>query len=153
QQWDLAEFLETMELDEHKNRYVAGNHWGMFVLVEEDFSELDRFINQAKKVGVDINAVGSLDGTSIYDVDLDSVEVKLWRKPEADITDYFNSGFNEEITTYLTKNLLAFAVENKEILAAKEKEKLGKYNFSMLVHLDSVITLDINPSGMILVSE
>ncbi|RIB06816.1 hypothetical protein C2G38_2216129 [Gigaspora rosea] len=95
QQWDLAEFLETMELDEHKNRYVAGNHWGMFVLVEEDFSELDRFINQAKKVGVDINAVGSLDGTSIYDVDLDSVEVKLWRKPEADITDYFNSGFNE----------------------------------------------------------
>ncbi|CAG8757586.1 13505_t:CDS:10 [Dentiscutata erythropus] len=45
--------------------------------------------------GVDINAVGSLDGTSIYDVDLDSVEDKPWRKPGADITDYFNYGFNE----------------------------------------------------------
>ncbi|CAG8665175.1 5324_t:CDS:2, partial [Scutellospora calospora] len=45
--------------------------------------------------GVDINVVGSLDGTSIYDVDLDSVEDKPWRKPGADITDYFNYGFNE----------------------------------------------------------
>ncbi|CAG8830375.1 40404_t:CDS:2, partial [Gigaspora margarita] len=30
---------------------VSGNHWGMFVLVEEDFSELSCLINQAKKVG------------------------------------------------------------------------------------------------------
>ncbi|RIB30867.1 Fip1 motif-domain-containing protein [Gigaspora rosea] len=57
-----------MELDKHKNRYISG---------------------------VNINAVGSLDGTSIYDVDLDSVEDKPWRKPGADITDYFNYGFNE----------------------------------------------------------
>ncbi|RIB02344.1 hypothetical protein C2G38_2228079 [Gigaspora rosea] len=67
----------------------------MFVLVEEAFSELDRFINQTKKVskkeqakknivsasnrtlGVDINTVGSLDRT------------------RADITDYFNYSFNE----------------------------------------------------------
>ncbi|CAG8815338.1 11565_t:CDS:2, partial [Gigaspora rosea] len=48
-----------------------------------------------------------------------------------------------EITTYLTKDLLAFVVENKEILAAKEKEKLCVL----------IIMLDIDPSGMILVSE
>ncbi|RIB27352.1 Fip1 motif-domain-containing protein, partial [Gigaspora rosea] len=30
-----------------------------------------------------------------YDVDLDSVEDKPWRKPGADITDYFNYGFNK----------------------------------------------------------
>ncbi|CAG8840124.1 7500_t:CDS:2, partial [Gigaspora margarita] len=55
---------------------------------------------------VDINVVGSLDGTSIYDVDLNSVEDKPWRKPDnnfqsflctyrADVTDYFNYSFNE----------------------------------------------------------
>ncbi|CAG8827829.1 2731_t:CDS:2 [Gigaspora margarita] len=47
--------------------------------------------------GVDINVVGLLDGTSIYDVDLNSVEDKPWRKPGADVTDYFNYGFNEYI--------------------------------------------------------
>ncbi|RIB26084.1 Fip1 motif-domain-containing protein [Gigaspora rosea] len=68
-----------MKLNEHKNRtgkkniVSASNH----------------------TPGVDINAAGSLDGTSIYDVDLDSVEDKTWRKPGADITDYFNYGFNE----------------------------------------------------------
>ncbi|CAG8833546.1 38168_t:CDS:1, partial [Gigaspora margarita] len=45
QKWDLAEFLKTIELDEHKNTIflvqVSGNHWAMFVLVEEDFSKLD----------------------------------------------------------------------------------------------------------------
>ncbi|KAF0498175.1 Fip1-domain-containing protein [Gigaspora margarita] len=45
--------------------------------------------------GVDINVVGSLNGTSIYDVDLNSVEDKPWKKPGADVTDYFNYGFNE----------------------------------------------------------
>ncbi|CAG8755527.1 17315_t:CDS:2 [Gigaspora rosea] len=49
QEWDLAEFLKTMELDKHKNTIfpirVSSNHWGMFV----HFSELDCFINQAKK--------------------------------------------------------------------------------------------------------
>ncbi|CAG8639730.1 5093_t:CDS:2, partial [Paraglomus occultum] len=45
--------------------------------------------------GIDLNAVGTIDGTSVYDVDLDSFEDKPWRKPGADITDYFNYGFNE----------------------------------------------------------
>ncbi|RIB27065.1 Fip1 motif-domain-containing protein [Gigaspora rosea] len=45
--------------------------------------------------GVDINAVGPLDGTSIYNVDLNSVEDKPWKKPGTDVTDYFNYGFNE----------------------------------------------------------
>ena len=45
-------------------------------------------------------ALGMLNGQSIYDVDLDSeyggpAADKPWRKPGADITDYFNFGFNE----------------------------------------------------------
>ncbi|GBC05535.1 hypothetical protein RclHR1_06280008 [Rhizophagus clarus] len=51
--------------------------------------------SSSRTPGVDINAIGTIDGTSIYDVDLDSFEDKPWRKPGADITDYFNYGFNE----------------------------------------------------------
>jgi pre-mRNA 3'-end-processing factor FIP1 len=40
--------------------------------------------------------VGQLDGKDIFDVDLESIEDKPWRKPGADITDYFNFGFNEQ---------------------------------------------------------
>ncbi len=49
------------------------------------------------KPGLDIDAVGTINGISIYDVNLDSLEEKPWRKPGADITDYFNYGFNEEM--------------------------------------------------------
>lgn len=63
------------------------------------------------KAGLDIDVVGQMDGTDIYDVDVDGIEDKPWRKPGgmhsvfinsppftvvlADITDYFNFGFNE----------------------------------------------------------
>ncbi|KAG2175474.1 hypothetical protein INT43_001121 [Umbelopsis isabellina] len=45
--------------------------------------------------GINLEAVGELDGKPITDVELDSFEDKPWRKPGADITDYFNYGFNE----------------------------------------------------------
>ncbi|KAI8097575.1 Fip1 motif-domain-containing protein [Halteromyces radiatus] len=45
--------------------------------------------------GIDLEAVGEYHGQPITDVDLDIFEDKPWRKPGADITDYFNYGFNE----------------------------------------------------------
>lgn len=45
--------------------------------------------------GINLEAVGEYNGQPITDVDLDNVEDKPWRKPGADITDYFNYGFNE----------------------------------------------------------
>jgi hypothetical protein len=33
--------------------------------------------------------------TAIYDLDLATMEDRPWRKPGADLTDYFNYGFNE----------------------------------------------------------
>jgi len=45
--------------------------------------------------GIDINAIGEFEGHSILDFDLDGQDDKPWRKPGADITDYFNFGFNE----------------------------------------------------------
>ncbi|XP_074599262.1 uncharacterized protein LOC141853720 [Brevipalpus obovatus] len=49
-----------------------------------------------KATGLDIDAVGTYNGQPIYDLNLDSMEDKPWRKPGADITDYFNYGFTEE---------------------------------------------------------
>ncbi|KAJ3327615.1 cleavage polyadenylation factor subunit fip1 [Blyttiomyces sp. JEL0837] len=47
------------------------------------------------KANIDITLVGQHEGKDIFDVDLESIEDKPWRKPGADITDYFNFGFNE----------------------------------------------------------
>lgn len=46
--------------------------------------------------GLDIEQAGQYNGQSIFDLNLDSLEDKPWRKPGADITDYFNYGFTEE---------------------------------------------------------
>uniref|UniRef100_A0A915D0W1 Pre-mRNA 3'-end-processing factor FIP1 n=1 Tax=Ditylenchus dipsaci TaxID=166011 RepID=A0A915D0W1_9BILA len=46
------------------------------------------------KVELDANPL--VKGTQIYDLDLATMEDKPWRKPGADITDYFNFGFNED---------------------------------------------------------
>ena len=51
-------------------------------------------IDQIKQ-GVDLEVVGKIDGKELYEIDLDSFEDKPWKKPGADITDYFNYGFNE----------------------------------------------------------
>uniref|UniRef100_H3AVF3 Pre-mRNA 3'-end-processing factor FIP1 n=1 Tax=Latimeria chalumnae TaxID=7897 RepID=H3AVF3_LATCH len=50
----------------------------------------------AKIKGVDLDAPGSINGVPVLEVDLDSFEDKPWRKPGADLSDYFNYGFNEE---------------------------------------------------------
>ncbi|KAM4629259.1 pre-mRNA 3'-end-processing factor FIP1 [Polymixia lowei] len=49
-----------------------------------------------KAKGVDLDALGSIQGIPVLDVDVDSFEEKPWRKPGADISDYFNYSFNEE---------------------------------------------------------
>lgn len=48
------------------------------------------------KSSIDLDAVGQFNGQSIYDINLDTLEDKPWRKPGADVTDYFNYGFNED---------------------------------------------------------
>ncbi|XP_062311798.1 pre-mRNA 3'-end-processing factor FIP1-like isoform X5 [Osmerus eperlanus] len=46
--------------------------------------------------GVDLQAGGSISGLPVMEVDVESLEDKPWRKPGADISDYFNYGFNED---------------------------------------------------------
>ncbi|KAI1887916.1 hypothetical protein AGOR_G00195410 [Albula goreensis] len=49
-----------------------------------------------KLKGVDLDAPGNINGVPVLEVDLDSFEEKPWRKPGADLSDYFNYGFNED---------------------------------------------------------
>ncbi|KAL8579895.1 hypothetical protein ACOMHN_039682 [Nucella lapillus] len=48
--------------------------------------------------GLDVEAQGTINGVPVYEFDLNSLEneEKPWRKPGADITDYFNYGFTED---------------------------------------------------------
>ncbi|XP_068701953.1 pre-mRNA 3'-end-processing factor FIP1-like [Montipora foliosa] len=56
----------------------------------------DRTASLKDGKGIDVEAVGTVNGVSIHEFDLDSVDDKPWRKPGADITDYFNYGFTED---------------------------------------------------------
>uniref|UniRef100_A0A8C2WPV0 Pre-mRNA 3'-end-processing factor FIP1 n=1 Tax=Cyclopterus lumpus TaxID=8103 RepID=A0A8C2WPV0_CYCLU len=52
---------------------------------------------QASKMkGVDLDAPGSINGVPVLEADVESFEEKPWRKPGADLSDYFNYGFNED---------------------------------------------------------
>ncbi|ALC47017.1 Fip1 [Drosophila busckii] len=44
----------------------------------------------------DFEGAGTINGVAVHEFSIDSLEEKPWRKPGADITDYFNYGFNEE---------------------------------------------------------
>lgn len=61
---------------------------------EESTSE-ERPQPAAKLPGIDIDKVGMLDGKPITEHNLEDFEDKPWRMPGADITDYFNYGFDE----------------------------------------------------------
>ncbi|KDR04030.1 Pre-mRNA 3'-end-processing factor FIP1 [Zootermopsis nevadensis] len=55
-----------------------------------------RFAQPGKFSIEEFEAVGTINGVPAHEFNLDSLEDKPWRKPGADITDYFNYGFNEE---------------------------------------------------------
>ena len=44
---------------------------------------------------IDPTVTGTLDGRSIYDVDIGAMAEKPWRRPGSDISDWFNYGFDE----------------------------------------------------------
>lgn len=49
---------------------------------------------------LELDGTPSYKGAPIYDIDLATMEDKPWRKPGADITDYFNYGFNEGLVLW-----------------------------------------------------
>ena len=85
-------------------------------------------------------APGNLNGVQIFDHELDNFEDKPWRKPGADLTDYFNFGFNE--TTWR-----AYCVKQK---ALREEfglqKKIGVYDSSNSTGGGSNININIGAS-------
>ncbi|KAJ9087873.1 cleavage polyadenylation factor subunit fip1, variant 3 [Entomophthora muscae] len=52
-------------------------------------------VNENKAPGLDLDAVAYYDGEPLFDIQLEDFDEKPWRKPGADLTDYFNYGFDE----------------------------------------------------------
>merc|ERR1719150_2506242 len=67
-------------------------------------SQREGGVNKSKKQGTfaveDFDAIGSItvngQTSAAVELDMESLEDKPWRKPGADITDYFNYGFTED---------------------------------------------------------
>ena len=45
---------------------------------------------------------------TVFDIDLEAFEEKPWRQPTADVTDYFNFGFDETSWKDYCKQLVTF---------------------------------------------
>ena len=67
------------------------------LLTTTTVAEKTKQVQQPGKFGVEeFDQAGMINGVPAVDFNLDSLEDKPWRKPGADITDYFNYGFNED---------------------------------------------------------
>jgi pre-mRNA 3'-end-processing factor FIP1 len=69
--------------------------------------------------GVDLEAQGTIGDVPTLDYDLQGIkdEDKPWRKPGADITDYFNYGFNEE-------TWIAYCMKQRRLRAENSSNKV-----------------------------
>ncbi|KCZ76430.1 hypothetical protein H311_02571 [Anncaliia algerae PRA109] len=62
-----------------------------------------------------------MEGNIIYDFEIDNMEDKPWNKPGADITDYFNYGFNE--TTWKK-----YCIAQREFVGGKKEDDSTRKN-------------------------
>ena len=60
---------------------------------------------------IDLDKVGQIHGKDAYEFDVDSLEDKPWKKPGADLTDYFNYGFNEHTWKQYCQKQLSLRAE------------------------------------------
>ncbi|XP_067124950.1 pre-mRNA 3'-end-processing factor FIP1-like [Centruroides vittatus] len=77
-----------------------------------------------KTKGIDMDSVGSINGVPVYEFNLDTLEDKPWRKPGADITDYFNYGFNEETWKVYCERQRKLRIDNNVV--SKTQPATGK---------------------------
>ncbi|CRL05870.1 CLUMA_CG019035, isoform A [Clunio marinus] len=87
---DNSKAFETF--DEH-NFEEAGDDEH---LIAEDSKDGEEHAGTGKFNIEEFESVGSINGQPAFEFAIENIEDKPWRKPGADITDYFNYGFNEE---------------------------------------------------------
>lgn len=92
----------------------------------------------AKVPEVDVDAIAEMDGKSILEVDLESLEPKPWRQPGADITEYFNYGFDEFTWT-------AYCQKQSNI---RDEYEPGKVMAGMMGAMDGSMMAPMNPGMM-----
>ena len=77
---------------------------------------------------IDPNLIGTLDGRSILEVDLGSLNDKPWRRPGSDLSDWFNYGFDEvswEAYCYRRKELGDLATVLKANILVRHPNTAG----------------------------
>lgn len=79
-----------------KKTYASGQSASLNVKRGGLIPVTDRSKQSGKFNVEEFEQMGSINGVPAADYNLDSLEDKPWRKPGADITDYFNYGFNED---------------------------------------------------------
>ncbi|KAH9509967.1 hypothetical protein Btru_044746 [Bulinus truncatus] len=100
--------------------------------------------------GLDIEAVGTINGTPVYDFDLNSLSTDdmPWRKPGADITDYFNYGFTEETwKAYCEKQKLLRAETTGGISVISSS--VTRYANPIISHSDKLISAPVSQTSAI----
>jgi pre-mRNA 3'-end-processing factor FIP1 len=60
---------------------------------------------------VNLEVVGQFHGKDAYELNLENLDEKPWKKPGADLTDYFNYGFNEHTWKQYCQKQLALRAE------------------------------------------
>ncbi|CAG8626135.1 1982_t:CDS:2, partial [Acaulospora colombiana] len=106
---------------------------------EVDPSTLPVAIAPDSAPNIDLNREGLLDGRSVYEVDIAALENKAWRRPGADLSDWFNYGFDEisweayaarrrdlgEMAPILKANVLTFSGLSEEQIQSMPTDLRG----------------------------
>lgn len=103
--------------------------------------------------------VGTISGQLAHEFSIDSLDEKPWRKPGADITDYFNYGFNEETwRAYCEKQkkmrLHESGVGLQGLAAANSNSQGGNSNceYNALIFILGLVSLQFIPICFVSVS-
>ncbi|CAO3697301.1 unnamed protein product [Rhizopus stolonifer] len=103
--------------------------------------------NKIAQGGINLEGVGEYNGQPINEVNLDDFEDKPWRKPGADITDYFNYGFNEVTwRTYCAKQKMLR--ENKKMMG---EMNMSDMNMGEMMNMSDLMSMgDVMSMGMMM---
>lgn len=92
---------------------------------------------QGKFTVEEFEQIGTINSTAPHEFNLDQLEDKPWRKPGADITDYFNYGFTEETwRAYCERQKRIRCVESGKAIALQRTHSGKKSLFEAIKGLD-----------------
>jgi len=109
---DVTEAVEAEEEEEGEEEEDSDDEDNVDIIINQD--KIEEAKTTIQNIGItktarqlpsekkgkfnveDFDKTGLIDGQPAQEVDLEAIDDKPWKKPGADITDYFNYGFTEE---------------------------------------------------------